>query len=325
MREEPLVSVLCLVYNHEQFLRKALESFVRQEVDFPFEVVVHDDASTDGSADIIREYERNYPDIIKPIYQKVNQHSLKRGRVTRIVHEAARGKYISQCEGDDYWTDFHKLKKQVDFLEAHPDYSMCVGGYIKRDIYTGKDRTIIRSPLGIESDGQGFTFTLDTMKNGWLTKTLTATYRNYTSLIDVVTSYKYGRDINLFYHILREGKGYYFQHVMGVYHVHEGGVNSMKAGEVNSKAFYHVYKELYEVNKDEFSRYKYVRGTFNWFNYNCFQRESEGNFSQTVKLFLEGLAMVRSLKELRISFTSLFPEKVKLIYRKKENTAHKLI
>lgn len=325
MNRDPLVSVLCLVYNHEKFLRKALEGFVQQKVDFPFEVVVHDDASTDGSAEIIREYEREYPDIIKPIYQKVNQHSLKRGRVTRIVHEAARGKYISQCEGDDYWTDLYKLKKQVDFLEAHPDYSLCVGGYIKLETFSGKETCIIRNPPGVESDGQGFTFTLDDMKNGWLTKTLTATYRNNITLIDQVSEYKYGRDINLFYHILREGKGYYFQNVMGVYHVHEGGMNSMKAGKVNSQAFYQVYKELYEVNKDEFSRYKYVRGTFNWFNYNCFQRNSRWKFTPNVKLFLEGLFMVRSIKEFRITFTSLFPEKVKHPFRRKENTDPDLI
>jgi glycosyltransferase involved in cell wall biosynthesis len=89
------------------------------------EVIVHDDASTDGSADIIRDFEARYPKVIKAIYQAENQYKLEKGRVTRIVHGAARGKYIAVCEGDDYWTDPLKLQKQVDLLEAHPDVAIC--------------------------------------------------------------------------------------------------------------------------------------------------------------------------------------------------------
>lgn len=120
-----LVSIRCLVYNHEPYLRQCLEGFVMQKTNFRFEAIVHDDASTDGSAAIIREYAEKYPDIIKPIYETENQYSKHDGSLSRIMKEACCGKYIAMCEGDDYWIDPLKLQKQVDFMESHPDYSMC--------------------------------------------------------------------------------------------------------------------------------------------------------------------------------------------------------
>jgi len=118
---EPLVSIVCTTYNHEIFIEDALEGFLIQEADFPFEILIHDDASTDKTADIIRQYEGQYPRIVKPIYQTENQYSKGR-KPGRINKERAKGTYIAFCEGDDYWTDPKKLQIQVDFLEANPDY-----------------------------------------------------------------------------------------------------------------------------------------------------------------------------------------------------------
>lgn len=126
---EPLVSVCCLAYNHEPYMRECLDGFLRQQTDFPFEVLIHDDASTDATASIIREYEAKFPDVVKPIYQKENQYSRGIG-VTRVYQfPRARGRYIALCEGDDCWTDPLKLQKQVDFLEAHPDYGLVHTNY----------------------------------------------------------------------------------------------------------------------------------------------------------------------------------------------------
>lgn len=129
----PVVSVCCLVYNHEPYLRECFEGFVMQKTTFPIEILVHDDASTDYSADIIREYTAKYPDIFKPIYQTENQYS-KGVDVYSINANRAKGKYIAVCEGDDYWTDSMKLQKQVEFLEENEDvglvatdYSICEG------------------------------------------------------------------------------------------------------------------------------------------------------------------------------------------------------
>lgn len=122
----PLLAIKCLTYNHEPYIRQCLEGFVMQKTNFPFIAIVHDDASTDNTADIIREYAEKYPDIIKPIYETVNQYSKHDGSVGRIMNAAIPEsvKYIAVCEGDDYWTDSLKLQKQVDFLENHPEYGL---------------------------------------------------------------------------------------------------------------------------------------------------------------------------------------------------------
>ena len=123
-QEQVIVSIHCLVYNHEAYIKKCLEGFVMQKTNFLFEAIVHDDASTDKSADIIREYAEKFPHIIKPIYQTENQYSQKNGAIGQAIAAKTRGKYIALCEGDDCWVDPFKLQKQVDFLEAHPDYSL---------------------------------------------------------------------------------------------------------------------------------------------------------------------------------------------------------
>ena len=124
MNNRPLVSICCLTFNHEKYINECLNGFIIQKTNFPFEVLIHDDASTDNTANIIRKYESDYPEIIKPIYQSVNQYS-KGIRVNTVFNfSRARGKYIALCEGDDYWFDPYKLQKQVDFLEANPEYGL---------------------------------------------------------------------------------------------------------------------------------------------------------------------------------------------------------
>ncbi len=116
----PLVSVCCLAYDQEKYIRRTLDGFLMQRTSFPFEILVHDDASTDGTADVIREYEREHPGLIFPIFQKENMWS-KGGNPGEINRRRARGKYLAYCEGDDFWTDPGKLEKQVAYMEAHPE------------------------------------------------------------------------------------------------------------------------------------------------------------------------------------------------------------
>ncbi len=124
--ETPLVSICSITYNHAPFIRQCLDGFLMQQTNFPIEIIINDDCSTDGTTEIIREYAEKYPDKIFPIFHEENLYSQGvRGMAQKFVYPKARGKYIATCEGDDYWTDPLKLQKQVDFLESHPDYSMC--------------------------------------------------------------------------------------------------------------------------------------------------------------------------------------------------------
>jgi len=140
------VSICCITYNHEFFIRDAIRGFINQKTSFPFEILIHDDASTDGTAEIIKLYEEKYPDIIKPIYQKENQYS--QGRNISLVYQfpRARGKYIALCEGDDYWTDPYKLQKQVDFLEANTEYGLVGTDFDILHQSTGKiERSLLKN------------------------------------------------------------------------------------------------------------------------------------------------------------------------------------
>ena len=124
---DPLVVVWCITYNQKDFIRNALDGFLIQKTNFPIEVVVHDDASTDGTTEIVLEYAAKYPELFTPMIETENQWE-KGGlkRIIAIMNEMhRRGKYVAFCEGDDYWTDENKLQTQVAFLESHRDYSMC--------------------------------------------------------------------------------------------------------------------------------------------------------------------------------------------------------
>src|SRR5690554_3523732 len=101
----PIVSIQCITYNHENYIRDAIEGFLMQKTTFPVEVLIHDDASNDSTSDIIRVYESRFPNLIKPIYQTENQYSKKRGLISKIQNDRSKGKYIAKCEGDDYWID----------------------------------------------------------------------------------------------------------------------------------------------------------------------------------------------------------------------------
>jgi glycosyltransferase involved in cell wall biosynthesis len=119
----PLVSVCIITYNHEKFIRQCLEGVVMQKTSFPVEVIIGEDCSTDNTRKIIEEFEAAYPHLIKPLYHSKNVGGARNGY--EFCYPLLSGKYIAICEGDDYWTDPHKLQKQVDFLEQHPDFAFC--------------------------------------------------------------------------------------------------------------------------------------------------------------------------------------------------------
>lgn len=121
-----LVSISCITYNHAAYISQCLDGFVSQKTNFKYEILIHDDCSTDGTDEIIKRYAEQYPDIIKPLFEEVNQYSQGKPIGTSVWNiPRAKGKYIAFCEGDDYWIDEYKLQKQVDYLEQHPEVGMC--------------------------------------------------------------------------------------------------------------------------------------------------------------------------------------------------------
>lgn len=142
----PLVSICCATFNHASYLGNALDGFLSQETDFPFEIVIRDDASADGTAEIARDYACRYPKIVRTCIETENQFS--RGvRPLHVWPTLARGELIALCEGDDFWLSPHKLQQQVDLLAKYPEAVMSVAG---TDVYqqTGETLTYVGSHLG---------------------------------------------------------------------------------------------------------------------------------------------------------------------------------
>src|SRR5690554_346013 len=213
----PLVSISCITYNHAPYIRQCLDGFLMQKTSFKIEVLIHDDASTDGTEEIIREYESQYPDIIKPLYEKENQW-VKGRRGSKVFNfPRAKGKYMALCEGDDYWTDPLKLQKQVDFLEVNPGYAFC---FHSAEVVTELDNIY-----------QNFNVTLETRKytgeeilRRWTVPTASVVYRNY-DYRSIPTDHRFlFGDIILFLWLAEKGKIYCINESMSVYRRHEGGV-----------------------------------------------------------------------------------------------------
>ena len=144
--KNPLVSVCCITYNHEPYITHTIEGLLMQKTNFPLEILIHDDASTDNTQQVVRQYVEKYPELIVPIFQKENQYSKNNGNILNsFVFPKARGKYFAICEGDDYWTDPYKLQKQVDFMEVNPDYGLV---YTKARVFDQEENTYAKAVLG---------------------------------------------------------------------------------------------------------------------------------------------------------------------------------
>jgi len=144
---EVKVSIICTTFNQVNFIRQALDGIIMQKTHFPFEALVYDDASTDGTADIVREYAEKYPDIIRPILQTENQFSRGVDVAKTFIWPCIRGKYVAICDGDDYWTNDKKLQLQADYLDRHPECAICF--HRVRMFYqdgSKKDRIVPKNP-----------------------------------------------------------------------------------------------------------------------------------------------------------------------------------
>lgn len=251
---EMMVSVYCLAYNHEKYIRDALEGFVCQKTDFPFEVIVHDDASTDGTADIIREYAEKYPQLIKPILQTENQYSKGIGITGTYIMPRITGKYVAVCEGDDYWCDENKLQKQVDFLEAHPDYSACVHNTKMIELDTGREK-ILYPDYAYDITPQ-----MIISRPGAVCHTTSFFYRREYLLERpaFVTAIQGVGDYPLAIYWSLKGKVYYFPEVMSVYRINSEG-SWTKRMRKNKEMNIRTQKQFIQMLKmaDDYSEGRY--------------------------------------------------------------------
>jgi len=218
----PLVSVTCITFNHENYIEESIKSILAQRTNFPFEVIIHDDASTDKTQEIIKKYASLCPNVIIPILQKEN-HWLNKGinATTTIVWPNARGKYIAWIEGDDYWTDPYKLQKQVNFLEANPDFGMV---HTNVNVVDSSNNVIFASDTNKPS-GDVF---YDLLKSAFIVTCSTCFRRDIIhEILDYakINNVKCAFDYWLWLHIAMRTKIHYMPEITSAYRSHSGGVS----------------------------------------------------------------------------------------------------
>lgn len=239
--DQPLVSIICDAFNHEKFISDAIEGFLKQKTNFPFEIIIHEDASTDKTASIIKQYEENYPLLIKPIYQTVNQYSNRSiSHWCRFSYPKSRGKYMAICEGDDYWTDENKLQKQIDFLENNPDYVISWTNFVSK-----REQDFIENEFS-KNLPELFTIDLNNIFKPYCTYTLTCVYRKSAIDIERYEQFKHRKDNTLFAMALCHGKGVFMNFKSAVYRWHSGGVFSLRDDFFKRYSSYLNLKEIYD-------------------------------------------------------------------------------
>ena len=236
-KEQPKVSIVCTTYNQEAYLKEALDSFLMQETNFHFEVIVGEDCSTDNTKAILQEYAEKYPEIIKPIYQEKNTGGYKNFIDTL---NACNGEYFVINEGDDYFTDKYKLQTQADFLDEHPDYSMCF--HRVKVFFQDKSKKDYIFPSLKKIFKYGKKFGYNTLKLYNYIQTNSCMFRKYNkNFSEVLPTNVMPGDwfINIYYSKL--GQVGFINKVMSAYRKHQNGVWYLISVSKEMKKHYLVY------------------------------------------------------------------------------------
>lgn len=249
-----LVSICCITFNHSKYIKECIEGFLSQNCDFEYEIIINDDCSTDGTVEILKEYANLYPERIRPIFHDENQWSKGiRKILDTFVYPKASGKYIALCEGDDYWTDPYKLQKQVDWLERHPNYSMCFHDELR---LSGETFLPYQPRYCNDRDAS----TEDIIEKGGLfIPTASIMYRScFLPLPRVVVSQHIG-DYPLQIYLASVGKVRYMHAPMCVYRIGSNGSWSSRTQNSSREAFEDTCaKELKLLKElDEFTNKRY--------------------------------------------------------------------
>lgn len=239
MKETPLVSVCCITYNQEKYVAQTIESILMQKINFPIEVIIHDDASTDKTGEIVKEYTQKYPELIIPIFQKENQYYKKNKgtNLTRFILPLTSGKYLAICEGDDYWINPLKLQIQVDFLENHPEYNFSVG---RVDVLVEKTGTIKRMKDGINPTKKDTYILKDYLKSPF-SQTSSFLFRNSKESFPEWFSQLHAEDRSLVIVKTGNGKIKYHPDLFSIYRIHENSISFT--------AKYNIYERFIETLK----------------------------------------------------------------------------
>lgn len=237
LNNEPKVSVLMIAYNHEKYIAQAIESVLMQKTDFPYELIVGEDCSTDGTREIVREYSRKYPGIVRAL---LGERNIGVRENSRQVFSASLGKYIALLEGDDYWTSPRKLQIQADLLDAHPETSLCGHPCVWHYEDGSQPDTLVPDlPAGF--------YGVENLLRGDRLSTCSVMFRR---AVEDFTPECYRHlamgDLPLFVELALRGNICLVKETMGVYRIHAGGIWSGKAVLQRERECLAVFQAFYD-------------------------------------------------------------------------------
>ena len=251
--EKPLVSVFMITYNHEKYIAQAIESALMQKTDFNYEIVIGEDCSTDRPREIVVDYANRYPEIIKPI---LHENNVGAKANSESVRKACIGKYVAILEGDDYWIDPLKLQKQVDFMESHPDFSMCCHAVLRVNV-EGRD---LKKPIMPYPEDCTVPTEDIIVAGGGFVGTNSILYRK-AFMDDPPEFYRISPvgDAALLLNLAIQAKVYYFADIMSAYRKGVSTSWSNQIGKSREKQIRH-YEKMIEMRKifDEYTDHKYA-------------------------------------------------------------------
>lgn len=222
--KKPLVSVCMISFNHAKFVRKSIESVLNQEVNFDYEILVHDDASADETSEIIKELSKEYPGRIRYLIQERNIYS-SGGKPFAILFAEAKGEFIALCECDDYWVDPCKLQKQYDFLSKNDRFSIC---YHDAFVVDDEDNRVLDSNVPLR--GKRDFLSSELMRGQAALSTQTVMFRNRISLMPEEYYRVINEDSFIFMLLGEFGDGKFLEGIEpAAYRVHAGGVWSVQS------------------------------------------------------------------------------------------------
>ena len=310
VNKSPKISLLILTYNHGKFVGRTLDSVFSQVHEYSFEILISDDASKDDTLEVLCDYQKANPNRIRILHSDYNVGVSKNFR--RAMKEC-RGEYIAICEGDDFWIGHNKLATQVGFLEAHDDCTITSSGYT-----VVKDGNKVEDVLyhNLHNSENHFSYELKDLLDEWYTKTLTIVFRNGLLEEEVIENYKHFKDIHLVYHVLKRGYGYYFSTIFGAYRRHPGGVYSTNVGPVNKEVHFRCSEEMYITNRDNFTRRRLVRHTFELLNSFIYESNRRVSVWEMLRAMARALFLVRTIHEATLLGKAIFPEAIKTRLKK---------
>lgn len=282
------VSICCVTYNQQEYIKEALDTFLKQKTNFKYEIIVHDDASTDNTVKIIKQYSKKYPNLVIPILEKENQYNIKPNSILEICFKKARGKYIALCDGDDGFIDKNKLMKQIEYMDANPNISLCTHSTKVVDTNGNFIENISPYPNGIVNIEM---FLKDT--KSMHTSSMVFRKRDIKKLPNYFHQATVG-DLPLKLHLLSLGDGYHFDKVMSFYRA-----NAIGSWSLNEK------KDIYRLEKN----HKMEMNVYNQFN-----KETEYIYDELVKsriLYKEFNYYLRTN-----NFNEIYKEKYRTLYKK---------